>query len=48
MGKLLTATPVYVFLDGSNLNLKMDDKVIAGHAIPYHSGGIETQGKFSF
>lgn len=47
-GKYLTATPDYVSLDGSNLNLKMDDKVIDGDAVPYHSGGIETQGKFSF
>jgi len=44
----LTSSSDYALLDGSNLVLKMDNKVIAGDAVPYHSGGIETIGKFSF
>ncbi|MBB2144857.1 family 16 glycosylhydrolase [Pedobacter sp. LMG 31464] len=44
----LTSSSDYASLDGSNLVLKMDNKVIAGDAVPYHSGGIETMGKFSF
>ncbi len=46
--KYLTATADYASLDGNNLVLKMDNKIIPGDAVPYHSGGIETNGKFSF
>ena len=46
--KYLTASSDYVSLDGSNLVLRMDDKQVPGDAVPYHSGGIKTQGKFSF
>lgn len=46
--KYLTNSPEYAYLDGSNLVLKMDDKSLAGDDAPYHSGGIKTQGKFSF
>jgi beta-glucanase (GH16 family) len=46
--KYLTSTPDYASLDGNNLVLKTDNKVISGDAVPYHSGGIETNGKFSF
>ena len=46
--KYLTSSPDYASLDGSNLVLKMDNKVISGDAVPYHSSGIETSGKFSF
>lgn len=46
--KYLTSTPDYASLDGSNLVLKMDNKTIPGDAVPYHSGGIETKGKFEF
>lgn len=28
--------------------LKMDNKIIAGDDVPYHSGGIKTKGKFRF
>ena len=46
--KYLTSTPDYVLQDGNSLVLKMDNKIISGDAIPYHSSGIETNGKFSF
>ncbi len=46
--KYLTSTSDYASLDGSNLKLRMDNAVITGDAIPYHSGGVETKGKFSF
>lgn len=46
--KYLTSTPDYASLDGSNLVLKMDNKTISGDAVPYHSGGIQTSGKFAF
>ncbi len=46
--KYLTYSPDYAFLDGSNLVLKMDNKVISGNSDSYHSSGIETNGKFSF
>jgi len=46
--KYLTSTSDYVSLDGSNLILKMDNKIIAGDAVPYHSSGVETSGKFTF
>ncbi|MES2006068.1 MAG: glycoside hydrolase family 16 protein [Bacteroidota bacterium] len=46
--KYLTSTSDYASLDGSSLVLKMDNKIISGDAVPYHSGGIETNGKFQF
>lgn len=46
--KYLTSTSDYASLDGSNLVLKMDNKTISGDGVPYHSGGIQTSGKFSF
>lgn len=46
--KYLTATPDYVSQNGTSLVLKMDNSTIAGDNVPYHSGGIQTSGKFSF
>lgn len=46
--KYLTSTLDYVSQDGSSLVLKMDNKVISGDAVAYHSAGVETNGKFSF
>lgn len=46
--KYLTSSPNYVYQDGKNLVLKMDNAVIAGDPVPYHSGGIQTSTKFSF
>ncbi|MVZ66224.1 family 16 glycosylhydrolase [Sphingobacterium sp. DK4209] len=45
--KFLTSSERYVSLDGNNLNLRMDNAVIANDAVPYHSGGIQSKGKFS-
>ncbi len=46
--RFLTATPNYAFTNGGNLVLKMDNNVINGDDVPYHSGGIQTAKKFSF
>ncbi|MBC8988135.1 family 16 glycosylhydrolase [Pedobacter sp. N36a] len=46
--KYLTSTTDYVAQNGTDLVLKMDNAVIAGDAVPYHSGGIQTSTKFSF
>lgn len=46
--KYLTSTPAYVSQNGTDLVLKMDNAVIAGDPVPYHSGGIQTSTKFSF
>lgn len=46
--KYLTSSPDYVAQNGTDLVLKMDNAVIAGDAVPYHSGGIQTSTKFSF
>jgi beta-glucanase (GH16 family) len=46
--KYLTSTPDYASLNGSSLVLKMDNSVIEGDNVPYHSGGIQTSTKFSF
>jgi beta-glucanase (GH16 family) len=46
--KYLTSTSDYASLDGSNLKLRMDNAVIPTDLVPYHSGGIETNGKFNF
>jgi len=46
--KYLTSSPEYVYQDGKNLVLRMDNKVIEGDDALYHSAGIQTKGKFSF
>lgn len=46
--KYLTSTPEYASVNGSSLVLKMDNAVIPGDDVPYHSGGIQTTTKFSF
>ncbi len=44
----LTSLPAYASQDGGgNLVLKMDNATIAGDPVPYHSGGIQSLGKFS-
>lgn len=45
--KYLTPSSNYVSQDGSNLLLRMDNAIIAGDAIPYHSGGVRSMGKFN-
>jgi len=45
--KYLTSSPAYVNQDGNNLVLRMDNATIAGDPVPYHSGGVSSQGKFS-
>ena len=45
--KYLTSSPEYVYQDGANLVLKMDNAVIAGDNVPYHAGGIQSSTKFS-
>lgn len=46
--KYLTSNSNYAKLDGNNLVLRMDNAVIPGDNVPYHSGGIQTRGKFDF
>lgn len=45
--KYMTHTLDYVSQDGNNLLLRMDNAIITGDAIPYHSGGVKSIGKFS-
>lgn len=46
--KYLTSLPAYASQDGGgNLVLKMDNATIPGDPVPYHSGGIQSLGKFS-
>lgn len=45
--RYMTHTADYVSTDGSNLLLRMDNAVIAGDNVPYHSGGVKSIGKFS-
>lgn len=45
--KYLTASSAYVNQNGTDLVLKMDNAVIAGDPVAYHSGGIQTSTKFS-
>ena len=46
--KYLTSSPAYASQDGGgNLVLKMDNATIPGDPVAYHSGGIQSQGKFS-
>lgn len=46
--KFLTEGSDYVNQSNGNLVLRLDDKQIDGDPLPYHSGGIQTAGKFSF
>jgi beta-glucanase (GH16 family) len=46
--RYLTAGPEHAFGDGKDLVLRMDNKQMPGDDVPYHSGGVETKGKFSF
>ena len=46
--RYLTQSPDYASINGSNLVLRMDNKRIPGDDVLYHSGGVETKGKFSF
>lgn len=46
--KYLTASPNYVNQSSGNLLVRMDNAVVAGDDVPYHSGGIQTTQKFSF
>lgn len=46
--KYLTHSNDYVKQQGGNLVLRMDNAKIEGDDVPYHSGGIQTTGKFSF
>lgn len=43
----LTAQPAYASQDGNNLLLKMDNTFIADDPVPYHSGGVQSAGKFN-
>jgi beta-glucanase (GH16 family) len=45
--RYLTADAAYANLAGGNLKLRMDNAVIAGDAVPYHSGGVQSKGKFN-
>lgn len=40
--KFITQSADYAFTYGSNLVLRMDNRMIGGDAIPYHSGGIKS------
>jgi beta-glucanase (GH16 family) len=46
--KYLTSSPAYASQNGTDLVLKMDNAVIAGDNVPYHSGGIQSSTKFNF
>src|SRR5699024_1583967 len=46
--KYLTSTHHYVHVSNDNLQLILDNQVITGDPVAYHSGGIQTYGKFSF
>lgn len=45
--KYMTHTSDYVSQDGNNLVLRMDNAVIPTDPVPYHSGGVKSQSKFS-
>lgn len=47
-GRYLTASPNYASQNGTDLILRMDNAVIPGDNVPYHSGGIQSSTKFSF
>ncbi|MEJ5964235.1 family 16 glycosylhydrolase [Pedobacter immunditicola] len=46
--KYLTSSPTYAAQNGNDMVLRMDNAVIAGDPVPYHSGGIQTSTKFNF
>lgn len=46
--KYLTENPAYAYVGSGNLKLRMDNSVITGDSIAYHSGGVKTSGKFNF
>ncbi len=46
--KYLTSSISYVNVSNNNLQLNMDNAVISGDTAKYHSGGIQSSGKFSF
>lgn len=46
--KYLTPSSKYVYQSGGSLMLMMDNQKIDEDNVPYHSGGIQTKGKFSF
>ncbi|SDZ87540.1 Beta-glucanase, GH16 family [Arachidicoccus rhizosphaerae] len=46
--KYLTSDTSYAFNQGGALWLRMDNAVIAGDNAAYHSGGINSSGKFNF
>jgi beta-glucanase (GH16 family) len=45
--KYITQLPAYASQNGTDLVLKMDNATIAGDPVPYHSGGVESSGKFN-
>lgn len=45
--KYMTKLPAYASLDGKNLVVRMDNVPISTDSVPYHSGGIQSSGKFS-
>lgn len=45
--KYMTAIPAYASSDGKNLVLRMDNALIHNDPVPYHSGGIQSSGKFA-
>ncbi len=45
--KYMTALPAYAQQKEHHLVLRMDNATVAGDAVPYHSGGVQTMGKFS-
>lgn len=47
-GKYLTSSSENVNISEGNLILTMDNRIVEGDPVPYHSGGIETSGKFNF
>lgn len=45
--RYLTASPDYVYLQKGELILRMDNAAITGDEVPYHSGGVQSSGKFN-
>jgi len=45
--RYLTASPYYAYQQKGKLVLRMDNAVIAGDDVPYHSCGVQSSGKFS-
>ncbi len=45
--RYLTASPDYVYQKNGVLTLRMDNAAIAEDDVPYHSGGVQSSGKFS-